>query len=142
MENNPLVISYRFFLAFKPSHFVHMLSFRTYAIISSYYILLCFVMSFPECYFLGYPWGKIVSYIYLKKNSYLECVKNSFPVLAAAAAATKSLQSCPTLCNPIDGSPPGSPVPGILQAFPNLLPPLPSGLSFFFLAITNIQYTT
>ena len=34
---------------------------------------------------------------------------------AAAAAAAKSLQSCPTLCNPIDGSPPGSPVPGILQ---------------------------
>ena len=37
------------------------------------------------------------------------------PVLAAATAA-KSLQSCPTLCNTIDGSPPGSPVPGILQA--------------------------
>ena len=35
---------------------------------------------------------------------------------AAAAAAAKSLQSCPTLCNPIDGSPPGSSVPGILQA--------------------------
>ena len=35
---------------------------------------------------------------------------------AAAAAAAKSLQSCPTLCNPIDGSPPGSPVPEILQA--------------------------
>ena len=33
-----------------------------------------------------------------------------------AAAAAKSLQSCPTLCNPIDGSPPGSPIPGILQA--------------------------
>ena len=33
-----------------------------------------------------------------------------------AAAAAESLQSCPTLCNPIDGSPPGSPVPGILQA--------------------------
>ena len=32
------------------------------------------------------------------------------------AAAAKSLQSCPNLCNPIDGSPPGSPVPGILQA--------------------------
>ena len=30
------------------------------------------------------------------------------------ADAAKSLQSCPTLCNPIDGSPPGSPVPGIL----------------------------
>ena len=35
---------------------------------------------------------------------------------AAAAAAAKSLQSCPTLCDPIDGSPPGSLVPEILQA--------------------------
>ena len=35
---------------------------------------------------------------------------------AAAAAAAKSLQSCPTLCDPIDGSPSGSPIPGILQA--------------------------
>ena len=35
---------------------------------------------------------------------------------AAAAAAAKLLQSCPTLCDPRDGSPPGSPVPGILQA--------------------------
>ena len=35
---------------------------------------------------------------------------------AAAAAATKLLQSCRTLCDPVDGSPPGSPVPGILQA--------------------------
>ena len=34
----------------------------------------------------------------------------------AAAAAAKLLQSCPTLCNPIDGSPPGSAVPRILQA--------------------------
>ena len=33
-----------------------------------------------------------------------------------AAAAAKALQSCPTLCDPIDGSPPGSPIPGILQA--------------------------
>ena len=32
------------------------------------------------------------------------------------AAAAKSLQSCPTLCDPVDGSPPGSPIPGILQA--------------------------
>ena len=49
----------------------------------------------------------------------------SIPILAfqwtrvfvsAAAAAAKSLQSCPTLCDPIDGSPPGSSVPGILQA--------------------------
>ena len=36
--------------------------------------------------------------------------------LEFAAAAAKSLQSCLTLCDPIDGSPPGSPIPGILQA--------------------------
>ena len=36
--------------------------------------------------------------------------------MTAAATAAKSLQSCPTLCNPIDGSPPGFPIPGILQA--------------------------
>ena len=36
--------------------------------------------------------------------------------LDAAAAAAKSLQSCPTLCDPTDGSPPGSPAPGILKA--------------------------
>ena len=36
--------------------------------------------------------------------------------ILAAAAAAKSLQSCLTLCDPIDGSPPGSPIPGILQA--------------------------
>ena len=39
-----------------------------------------------------------------------------FTAAAAAAAAAKLLQSCQTLCDPIDGSPPGSPVPGILQA--------------------------
>ena len=38
------------------------------------------------------------------------------PTSAAAAAAAKLLQLCLTLCNPRDGSPPGSPVPGILQA--------------------------
>ena len=38
------------------------------------------------------------------------------PMDVAAAAAAKSLQSCPTLCDPKDGSPPGSSVPGILQA--------------------------
>ena len=44
-----------------------------------------------------------------KKKSYFLLPDN-------AAAAAKSLQSCPTLCDPIDCSPPGSPVPGILQA--------------------------
>ena len=37
-------------------------------------------------------------------------------VVQQAAAAAKSLQSCPTLCDPMDGSPPGSPIPGILHA--------------------------
>ena len=40
----------------------------------------------------------------------------SAPTASEAAAAAKSLQSCPTLCDPIDGSPLGSPIPGILQA--------------------------
>ena len=38
-------------------------------------------------------------------------------IIPAAAAAAKSLHLCPTLCDPIDGSPPGPAVPGILQAF-------------------------
>ena len=40
----------------------------------------------------------------------------AYQVFAAAAATAETLQSCPTLCYPIDGSPPGSPIPGILQA--------------------------
>ena len=52
------------------------------------------------------------------KQSYLERktmrVKGIINGKKAVAAAAKSLQSCPTLCDPIDGSPPGSPVPGIL----------------------------
>ena len=39
-----------------------------------------------------------------------------YDLIAAGVAAAKSLQSCSTLCEPRDGSPPGSPVPGILQA--------------------------
>ena len=50
----------------------------------------------------------------------IETVKRVSPLRSmyslAAAAAAKSLQSCLTLCDPIDGSPPGSPIPGILQA--------------------------
>ena len=42
--------------------------------------------------------------------------RNGMNLTEAAAAAAKSLQSCPTLCDPIDSSPPGSLVPGILQA--------------------------
>ena len=45
----------------------------------------------------------------------IDPISSSFPISHTAAAA-KSLQSCLTLCDPIDGSPPGSPIPGILQA--------------------------
>ena len=51
-------------------------------------------------------------FLYLKHHTLSEL---PFATLVAAAAA-KSPRSCPTLCDPIDGSPPGSPVPGILQA--------------------------
>ena len=44
------------------------------------------------------------------------CICIHVHVCIYAAAAAKSLQLCPTLCDPIDGSPPGSPIPGILQA--------------------------
>ena len=55
---------------------------------------------------------------HLKEMSSLTGLQITLKVLHPphAAAAGKSLQSCPTLCDPIDGSPPGSPVPGILQA--------------------------
>ena len=52
------------------------------------------------------------------EDGYLNHYTNLYKAAAAAAAAAtaKSLQSCPTLCDPRDGSPPGSSVPGILQA--------------------------
>ena len=59
-----------------------------------------------------YHWFKHCHLIY---QCYSDCPGLSCPITAAAAAA-KLLQPCPTLCNPIDGSPPGSSVPGILQA--------------------------
>ena len=68
--------------------------------------------------------GKLLPVVTVTKSSvcliiYCKCKHLLYIALGistAAAAAAKSLQSCPTLCNPIDGSPPGSPVPGILQA--------------------------
>ena len=57
----------------------------------------------------------------VKEESEKACLNSTFKKLKSwhlvpSAAAAKSLQSCPALCGPIDGSPPGSPVPGILQA--------------------------
>ena len=70
-----------------------------------HYFFFCFVLFC--CFFF---WGHLpVDSIYFG-----DCWIS--PFLGPATAAAKSLQSCPTLCDPIDGSPPGSPVPGILQA--------------------------
>ena len=57
----------------------------------------------------------LVSRKHVCRNKYTVCLRVTHSSNYAAAAA-KSLQSCPTLCHPIDSSPPGSPVPGILQA--------------------------
>ena len=59
--------------------------------------------------------NQVIKYQQIVKENRIALVVWS-AAAAAAAAADKSLQSCPTLCDPIDGSPPGSPVPGILQA--------------------------
>ena len=48
-------------------------------------------------------------------NGFSVLLSSPFPLVLRIAAAAKSLQSCPTLCDPTDGSPPGSPVPGVLQ---------------------------
>ena len=52
----------------------------------------------------------------MEPYSYLFRISRDEALASAAAAAAKLLQLCPTLCNPIDSSPPGSPLPGILQA--------------------------
>ena len=52
----------------------------------------------------------------VQRTMFDPCVPQLLKPTRHRAAAAKSLQSCPTLCNPIDSSPPGSPVPGILQA--------------------------
>ena len=59
------------------------------------------------------------SYSILSSSDQIRSVAQLCPTLCVhthTAAAAKSLQSCPTLCDPMDSSPPGSPVPGILQA--------------------------
>ena len=64
----------------------------------------------------GTPLSCLITYRMSLRN--LPVISRNFSELSllTAAAAAKSFQSCPTLCDPIDGSPPGSPIPGILQA--------------------------
>ena len=71
--------------------------------------------SWQECHLCLYPlcqWQQSTR----ESFQWLQNPFNTALIAAAAAAAAKSRQSCPTLCDPIDGSPPGSTVPGIPQA--------------------------
>ena len=73
--------------------------------------LLFFSFRVLSCSFF---WNTFLTFLFL--YFYVFGINNLIYANAAAAAAAKSLQSCLTLCDPIDGSPPSSPVPGILQA--------------------------
>ena len=76
---------------------------------------LCLTLSYPmDCSLPGSSVHEILQARTLEWVAMPSSRGLSWPSVAAAAA--KSLQSCPTLCDPIDGSPPGSAVPGILQA--------------------------
>ena len=67
-------------------------------------------------------WFRHLFFFYLLSQSITNCSRKDFVYIyinnmyVAATAASKLLQLCLTLCDPINGSPPGSPVPGILQA--------------------------
>ena len=65
-------------------------------------------------YILGDETGSFKNYMTVSESHGWQVAELEFKT--AATAAAKSLQSCPTLCDPRDGNPPGSPVPGILQA--------------------------
>ena len=58
----------------------------------------------------------LISTCFLISNLFYPIGCFPFEYFKTAAATAELLQSCPTLCDPIDGSPPGSPIPGILQA--------------------------
>ena len=65
---------------------------------------------------LTYEWEGDANILLVHSNSSFSPYTKFNNNDVAAATAAKSLQSCPTLCDPIDGSPPGSPISGILQA--------------------------
>ena len=69
--------------------------------------ILPYYLCFYFCRTIRFLWSTF--HVFICRLEFLFCK-------LSAAAAANSHQSCPTLCNPIDGSPPGSPIPGILQA--------------------------
>ena len=80
---------------------------------------MCTLHVCPEWLNLWLPWNppmtQILSLAWGLESWYSKCGPRNHSISNAATAA-KSLQSCPTLCDPIDGSPPGSTIPGNLQA--------------------------
>ena len=78
--------------------------------------LLYSTLNSAHCYVAAWIWGRMNTCKYMAES--VVCLPETIITLliSCAAAAAKSLQSCPTLCDPIDGSPPGSPIPVILQA--------------------------
>ena len=102
--------------------FIFSRSLSLFSVIHMYFYLeLCQSNFFPVCLYL--IWRSInscslvflMSWLNYSDSATSELYKEA-SWLAAAVAAAKSFQSCPTLWDPIDDSPPGSPVPGILQA--------------------------
>ena len=90
-------------------------SFGVDGVNGGFYFVLCSVLTFKK-YLLHLIWYNSIQYAlvsYQKVQRQLTKVSIKYKI---AAAAAKLLQSCPTLYDSIDGSPPGSPVPGILQA--------------------------
>jgi len=79
--------------------------------------LFCFVL-FPVVLLKNEEWNSAIGRNMVEPGEYYAywSKSNRERQILYVIAAAKSLQSCPTLCDPIDGSPPGSPVPGILQA--------------------------
>ena len=65
---------------------------------------------------LSHPYMTAGKTIALTRQTFVGKVMSLLFNMLSATATAKSLQLCPTLCDPIDGSPPGSPIPGILQA--------------------------
>ena len=78
--------------------------------------LLALSMPGGVCYWDGEIFSLTVLTWLRDMNLCTPFLNNKIAASHSAAAAAKSLQSCPTLCDPTGGSPPGSPVPGILQA--------------------------
>ena len=107
-------------------HLVTMVTYPQVIFLSNILSLLVFLPSCSLSSFVSYSLPLVTIFSIFIERELIACqmslskplkqVSTESKNLPLAAAAAKSLQSCPTPCDPIDGSPPGSPIPGILQA--------------------------